>query len=86
MFRLTIPEQKEVPFALGQRRPDPSDVVSRAVAAAGDGPITILSLDPPSPQLGEFVDLLPEGYTLTEVKELDGLYGLKALVYERTGT
>ena len=95
VFRLTVPEQKEIPFALDQFRPDPYDVARRAVAAAGDGPITILSRtgraqfersDDRRRNVAEFVDLLPEGYTLTEVKSLDGLYGLKALVYERTGT
>jgi hypothetical protein len=83
VFRLTVPEQMTTPFAVGEVLPDPADVAGRAAAAADGGPIIVMTFEPLQPATERFLELLPEGYELTERKRTLGMFNLQALVYER---
>ena len=86
VFRLGIPAQKVVPFALGQRNTDPTDIARRAVATAGNGPVILVSRVEASPfgelPVAQFLHALPAGYRRTERKVIRGLgVSLQAVAY-----
>ncbi len=85
IFRLSVPAQMTRPFAVGELPPDPAVVAEQAIAAADGGPIIVMAGLYGGPPIEQFVDLLPEGYELTDQKVTHGLFDLQALVYEQTG-
>jgi hypothetical protein len=84
VFRTTIPEQKEIPFAIGMRYPDLADVAARSIEAAEGGPIVVSVLQPAGQPIADaFLELLPDDYELTETREFPALWDIQVLVYER---
>jgi 4-amino-4-deoxy-L-arabinose transferase-like glycosyltransferase len=84
VFRLVVPEQMTTPFAVGEVLPDPADVARRAAAAADGGPIIVMTFETLQPATKELIELLPDGYELTDRKRTLGMFNLEALVFERT--
>ena len=84
IFRLSVPAQMTKPFGVGEQPPDPAVVAAQAIAAADGGPIIVMAGLYGGPPLEQFVDLLPEGYELTDHTEIHGLFDLQAQVYQQT--
>jgi hypothetical protein len=83
VIRLNAPEQKRLPFAVGEPLPDPAEVAQRAVEAADGGPITVVTFVPQKAVTEELLRLLPPDYELTDSKRSNGMFVLQALVFER---
>lgn len=84
VLRLVVPEQMTTPFAVGEVLPDPADVARRAAAAADGGPIIVMTSEDMAPATKQLIELLPEGYELTDTTRTLGTFDLEALVFERT--
>lgn len=92
VFRLNIPEENTEPFDIFDKLPEVPGLAERAVAAAGDGRITIVSTVDPTPAVSghseselamQFIEELPAGWELVDRKEFEGFLDLQALVFER---
>jgi hypothetical protein len=83
-IRLNVPEERVNPFDIFMEKPDPAEVVARAVAEADGRPIILISGDPPLPEVTRFQQLLPPEYVLTHTERTRGLLDLQAFVYERS--
>lgn len=92
VLRLTSPAQKTEPFSLADRLPDPSDVARRAVRAAGQGPIAVVTAARRNPIAGarsstalvdEFTAALPDDYVMTDEQLFEGLLDLRVQVFRR---
>jgi Dolichyl-phosphate-mannose-protein mannosyltransferase len=84
VFRLFAPEQMKTPFTLQDKRPDPTEVSARGVAAADGGPIIFIGRVPLPPAMQALVERLPDGYVRTDTKVVQGIFDVQAIVYEQS--
>lgn len=88
LLRLTVPDQLDRPFAIGDPLPDRAEVFERAGTRADGGPIVVASAGVLPPEMEELIALLPVGYEVTDELRQDGPYVFDfwVIVLERVGT